>query len=94
MILLFISFTSSACSFDTDCAVGSKCSKDQYSLTGTCIGGMNPGNAYDSGTPYKNPIDINNNQGNTCQFNTDCGPGSRCLKSSSSINGVCMPSNY
>lgn len=25
-----------------------------------------------------------------CQFNTDCNPGSKCLKASGSINGVCV----
>jgi hypothetical protein len=78
-----------ACSFDTDCEPGSKCLKGSSSIYGICAGGISPGNTNDSKPVYA-PLDTNNTYGNTCEFNTDCGPGSKCLKSSGSINGVCI----
>ncbi len=35
------------------------------------------------------PLDLNGTTGDTCSFDPDCGPGSKCLKSSGSISGVC-----
>lgn len=78
-----------ACSFDTDCAPGSKCLKTSGSLYGVCAGGISPGNRNDR-EPVRAPLDLNKTYGNTCSFDTDCGPGSRCMKSSGAINGVCM----
>ena len=46
-----------ACSFDTDCNVGSKCVKNG-GLYGVCQGGMSPGNAFDR-EPVYNPLDLN-----------------------------------
>ncbi len=78
-----------ACQFDTDCGVGSKCLKAAGQIYGICAGGMNPGNDSDR-TPVHSPLDPNQTVGNTCNFNTDCGPGSRCLKGSGQIHGVCV----
>ena len=39
---------------------------------------------------WHDPLDINRTVGNTCQFSTDCGPGSKCMKQSGQINGVCI----
>jgi len=89
LMLLAIPTTSIACSFDTDCSVGSKCLKASGQIYGFCAGGMNPGNNNDR-TPVRDPLDINGTAGNTCGFNTDCGPGSTCLKQSGNINGVCV----
>ncbi len=89
-ILLGVSFNIYACAFNTDCQVGSKCVKQQGQLYGICMGGLFPGNQNDS-QPVKNLLDINGTHGDTCSFNTDCGPGSKCLKSSGSIYGVCIP---
>ena len=109
IVLLVHPLTSFACQFDTDCAVGSACEKQSaFSLYGVCMGGMNPGNAYDSQPSY-NPMDLNRgllNQGSdgdarngmdadgtygdTCSFNTDCGPGSQCVKGVYDLNGVCI----
>lgn len=47
-----------ACSFDTDCSVGSKCLKKSGALNGVCVGGMNPGNRYDR-EPVYNSLDLN-----------------------------------
>lgn len=77
-----------ACSFDTDCAPGSKCVKSSGNIYGICAGGLFPGNSNDS-QPVKAPLDLNKTYGNTCSFDTDCGPGSRCSRGSG-IYGVCV----
>ena len=77
-----------ACSFDTDCRPGSKCAKAPGSLEGVCFGGISPGNKNDD-RPVYSPLDVNRTYGNTCSFNTDCGPGSVCVKQGG-IEGVCM----
>jgi hypothetical protein len=78
-----------ACSFDTDCGVGSKCIKQSGQIYGICAGGMNPGNSNDQ-QPVYSPLDPNRTVGNTCQFDVDCGLGSRCFKSMGQIQGVCI----
>ena len=77
-----------ACSFDTDCNVGSKCVKSPGSIYGICVGGLNPGNSNDK-QPKKFFPDINGKYGDTCSFDTDCGPGGKCIKGNG-IYGTCM----
>lgn len=77
-----------ACSFDTDCNPGSRCAKASGSIYGVCVGGISPGNSNDRQPVYA-PLDTNRTYGNTCSFNTDCGPGSVCVKQGG-IDGVCM----
>lgn len=88
VVALVFPTTVFACSFDTDCNPGSKCAKASGSIYGVCLGGISPGNSNDS-QPVRAPLDINGTYGNTCSFNTDCGPGSVCVKQGG-IEGVCM----
>lgn len=78
-----------ACQFDTDCDPGSRCLKGSGQLYGACVGGISPGNTNDR-QPIRAPLDPNGSYGNTCSFDTDCGPGSRCVKGGGSIYGTCM----
>lgn len=77
-----------ACQFDTDCQPGSQCLKASGSLYGACVGGISPGNRNDR-APVYSPLDLNDTYGDICQFNSDCGPGSSCVKSSG-IYGTCL----
>lgn len=88
-ILWAASVSAYGCQFDTDCAVGSQCLKSSGSLYGVCAGGMNPGNRYDE-QPVEDPMDPNDTVGDTCKFDTDCGPGNQCLKGAGQIKGVCV----
>lgn len=88
--LLLVPAASFACSFNTDCNPGSQCAKSSGSIYGVCLGGISPGNRNDS-QPVYSPLDTNGTYGDTCSFNTDCGPGSACVKQGG-IEGVCMKS--
>jgi len=86
--LLLLSSIALACSFDTDCQPGSKCLKNDGQIYGICVGGISPGNKNDQ-KPVSAPLDVNRTYGNTCSFDTDCGPGSVCVKRGG-IEGTCM----
>jgi hypothetical protein len=84
---LYGTSATATCMFDTDCQPGSSCIK-RGGLYGVCAGGLFPGNRNDN-QPVYDPLDVNRTQGNTCMFDVDCGPGSKCVKGSG-IHGVCM----
>jgi len=83
---------SMACTFDTDCNPSSSCKKAPGALYGVCYGGIAPGNKNDK-EPVKAPLDINRTYGNTCSFDTECGPSSVCSKPTGAISGVCLKKN-
>jgi hypothetical protein len=87
MIMLAPS-SADACQFTVDCQPGSRCVKAPGALYGVCMGGLFPGNRNDQ-QPVYDPLDPNRTTGNTCSFDVDCGPGSRCVKGSG-IEGVCL----
>ena len=78
-----------ACEFDLDCEIGSRCAKRSGALVGVCVGGMFPGNRNDR-VPVYDPLDLDQTVGNTCSFDIDCGISNKCVKSSYSIDGVCL----
>lgn len=86
LILFAFPLSALACSFDTDCEVGSKCVKERGKLKGVCTGGMSPGNSNDQ-DPYYDPI--KKGIGDTCSFDTECEIGLRCAKDGGSLYGVC-----
>lgn len=88
-LVTVISSATFACQFDTDCEPGSHCIKSSINVYGVCAGGLNPGNSNDQ-QPVYSPTDPNSTTGDTCSFDTDCGPGSICHKNSGSIYGVCL----
>lgn len=89
LLMVFILQTAAmACMFDTDCNPGSRCLKSSGSIYGVCVGGISPGNSFDR-TPVQSLTDPNGTHGDTCQFDTDCGPGSRCIKNGG-IYGTCI----
>src|SRR5215469_13544283 len=55
-LLLAGSVPGLACSFDTDCEVGSRCLKSPGSIYGICAGGLFPGNSNDR-QPVYSPLD-------------------------------------
>ena len=79
-----------ACTYDTDCSPGSKCSKPRGQMNGICTGGINPGNKND-----RNPVFERGNPsskiGNTCNYDTECGYDMKCYKKKNGFNGVCAP---
>lgn len=88
-LLLVLGPEAWACSFDTDCQVGSKCVKKAGHIYGICMGGLQPGNTNDR-VPVRDPLDPNRTVGNTCSFDTECGPGNICSKDRGAIKGACV----
>jgi hypothetical protein len=88
-ITLFLSSNSNACTFNTDCAVGSTCLKASGALYGICVGGLFPGNDNDN-QPVYDPLDLDGTYGNTCSFDLDCGISNKCIKEQGQLYGTCI----
>ncbi len=74
--LLLGSPVASSCTFDLDCDIGSECVKSPDASSGSCVGGLFPGN--DSDTAFSGS-DLGGSDG-SCSFDSDCGVGSICNK--------------
>ncbi len=82
-----------ACSSDYECGYGKHCIKpsQSYSLTGTCVTITNQYGVKDYNADKNwgkggfGPKKISG-----CQWNTDCPIGSKCLKESGQIYGICL----
>lgn len=91
ILCLLIAVPALACEFNTDCEPGSRCIKAPGELEGVCVGGISPGNSNDYRPMRDKPIsDLNGTYGNTCEFNTDCGPGAMCYKPNGGLYGTCI----
>ena len=89
VVAFAISSSALACQYDMNCGFGARCVKTFGSVYGYCVGGNNPGNSNDE-RPARNPFDMTGKQGNTCQFDIQCGPGGSCVKTNMSMYGTCL----
>jgi len=80
----------SACLYDSECGVDSKCVKLGCNLSGHCTGGLQAANHPDEQAAY-NPANLRGRPGNTCSFDEDCGVGGKCAKGSTTY-GTCLQS--
>lgn len=92
LVMILWSVGASACRYDTDCSVGSRCVKGTFDQYGYCGGGSNPGNSSD-----RNPVfrptgsgQAPSGSGRTCVSDFQCGVGGRCLKEGFNPRGVCL----
>lgn len=86
---LFAGSYSMACSYDSECAIGATCVKNNsYDLHGVCVEKFGLGSrAKDRGS---RPSGYGNRAGDPCSFDSQCGIGGRCLKGSTySTSGTC-----
>lgn len=75
-----------ACSYDTDCEVGSKCTKEGYQPYGVCTNSTYSTGNRDSGPRYG----LGSHAGEICAFRSDCSPGARCIKEHTyDVTGTC-----
>jgi hypothetical protein len=75
-ILCLTSTPAFACVLDSECESGTMC------LDSVCVPGLSSDSGQDN-VPVKRPT------GETCDYDGDCSPGSRCIKGSGP-EGVCI----
>ncbi len=75
-LLCLASTPAFACVFDTDCKPGTSC------RDGVCDRDLNSDDGGDN-APVKRAT------GKTCDYDSDCGSGARCIRGSS-LEGVCI----
>ena len=90
--LMVFSSNAFSCNSDYDCGYGNKCVKPEgtYSYLGSCVTPTNEYGQRDYNSSYNG---WGSNSGpavvSSCQFNTDCGIGFRCMKEAGQIYGLC-----
>lgn len=93
LVLSFVFFSAGAfaCRTDYDCGYGNKCIKPagSYSLTGSCVTptneyGQRDYNSYKGWGNNSQPREVS-----SCQFNTDCTFGFKCMKEAGQMYGLC-----
>jgi aryl carrier-like protein len=70
--------STSGCSSDFDCGIGSRCVKANYSLKGYCAKAVNEFGVQTFDMPDMNSVLVKVPQGSDCHFVTDCPIGFRC----------------
>lgn len=87
---MFMSAPANACSFDTDCNIGSKCVKSATAVKGACLSGVFSGGSTLDLLSYsgESTNGANSTYGKSCTFNKECGDGLNCRKAGGMF-GVC-----
>ncbi|MDO9181311.1 MAG: hypothetical protein Q7U04_02830 [Bacteriovorax sp.] len=81
-----------SCNSDYDCGYGNKCVKPagSYSYSGSCVTPTDEYGQLDYNSSYNGwGSGYGAKEVTSCQFNTDCGIGFKCLKEAGQIYGLC-----
>ncbi|MCZ6785178.1 MAG: hypothetical protein O7G30_17900 [Proteobacteria bacterium] len=90
--ILLAAGSAGACMSSKDCGPNTQCRKSSPELPGICMGTLEPGDGTVAPHPIQ-PYDPTAGIGFPCQFITDCGPGTRCVRNLDTGQGSCQPTN-